>query len=125
MGGMSGRGEKSEAVQRGAPNEGEIPGNAIPGTDPPYYDNVGYADLSDFFYVWLRRSLGNFFPDLLATMLTPKADELVADPFRHDDAEKFFADAYTKVFTRIREGTPAGFPIPAFYPFNQPQSDHN
>ena len=52
-------------------------------TDPPYYDNVGYADLSDFFYVWLRRSLDEVYPDLMGTVLTPKADELVADPFRH------------------------------------------
>ena len=56
-------------------------------TDPPYYDNVGYADLSDFFYVWLRRSLGGIFPELLGTMLTPKADELVADPFRHEGTQ--------------------------------------
>ena len=60
----------------------ELPNGAVICTDPPYYDNVGYADLSDFFYVWLRRSLGDAFPDLLATMLTPKADELVADPLR-------------------------------------------
>ena len=54
-------------------------------TDPPYYDNVGYADLSDFFYVWLRRSLGSYhIRTLLGTMLTPKTDELVADPFRHE-----------------------------------------
>ncbi|MCA1705740.1 MAG: hypothetical protein LC808_21750, partial [Actinobacteria bacterium] len=52
-------------------------------TDPPYYDNVGYADLSDYFYIWLRQSLGSVLPSMLATMLTPKADELVADPVRH------------------------------------------
>ena len=56
-------------------------------TDPPYYDNVGYADLSDFFYVWLRRSLGGSYPHLLGTMLTPKSDELVADPFRRENPE--------------------------------------
>ena len=49
-------------------------------TDPPYYDNVGYADLSDFFYVWLRRSLKPVFPDLFATLAVPKAEELVATP---------------------------------------------
>ena len=52
-------------------------------TDPPYYDNIGYADLSDFFYVWLRRSLKLVFPDLFATLAVPKADELVATPYRH------------------------------------------
>ncbi|RLB34667.1 MAG: hypothetical protein DRH11_05255, partial [Deltaproteobacteria bacterium] len=53
-------------------------------TDPPYYDNIGYADLSDFFYVWLRRSLGKIYPDLFSTMLVPKTEELVATPYRFD-----------------------------------------
>jgi putative DNA methylase len=101
----------------------KLPANTVTCTDPPYYDNVGYADLSDFFYVWLRRSLGQFYPDLLATMLTPKSDELVADPFRHDDAEKFFEDGYTRVFTRICEGTPDGFPITVFYAFKQAEAE--
>jgi putative DNA methylase len=92
-------------------------------TDPPYYDNVGYADLSDFFYVWLRRSIGDVYPDLLATMLTPKADELVADPFRHEDAEKFFEEGYWKVFGRICEGGPVGFPITVFYAYKQAETD--
>jgi putative DNA methylase len=100
----------------------EVPTGAVTCTDPPYYDNVGYADLSDFFYVWLRRSLRDSFPDLLATMLTPKADELVADPFRHEDADKFFEDGYTKVFARICEGTPGDFSITVFYAFKQAES---
>jgi len=99
--------------------------DALTCTDPPYYDNVGYADLSDFFYVWLRRSIGESFPDLLATMLTPKADELVADPFRRNDAEKYFEDGYTRVFTRICEGTPDGFPITVFYAFKQAETDRD
>ena len=57
-------------------------------TDPPYYDNIGYADLSDFFYVWLRRSLKPVFPDLFATLAVPKAEELVASPYRHGGKEK-------------------------------------
>ena len=101
----------------------EIPKDAVTCTDPPYYDNVGYADLSDFFYVWLRRSLGGFFPDLLATMLTPKADELVADPFRRDNAERYFEEGYTRVFTRICESTPDHFPITVFYAFKQAETD--
>ena len=95
-------------------------------TDPPYYDNVGYADLSDYFYVWLRRSVGAIYPELLGTMLTPKADELVADPFRHDSkqkAERFFEDGFTSVFRRIGEGTPDGFPIAVFYAFKQSETD--
>jgi putative DNA methylase len=62
-------------------------------TDPPYYDNVPYADLSDFFYIWLRRILGRIYPDLFSTLLVPKASELVADPFRHGgktEAQRFF-----------------------------------
>ena len=92
-------------------------------TDPPYYDNVGYADLSDYFYVWLRRSLGSIYPGLLSTMLTPKADELVADPFRHKSANKFFEEGFTDVFHRIRDATPSQFPITVFYAFKQSEDD--
>ena len=60
---------------------------AVISTDPPYYDNIGYSDLSDFFYVWLRRSLRDVYPELLSTMLVPKAEELVANPYRHDGKE--------------------------------------
>ncbi|OOK66078.1 hypothetical protein BZL29_7681 [Mycobacterium kansasii] len=56
---------------------------ALISTDPPYYDNVGYSDLSDYFYVWLRRSLRSIYPELFQTMLVPKAQELVANPYRH------------------------------------------
>ena len=95
-------------------------------TDPPYYDNVPYADLSDFFYVWLRRSLDAVLPNLLGTMLTPKADELVADPFRHGgkkEAERFFENGFVQVFERIRADTPGDFPITVFYAFKQSESD--
>ena len=63
-------------------------------TDPPYYDNIGYADLSDFFYVWMRQSLKETYPELFSTMLVPKAEELIATPYRHDgnveEAKEFF-----------------------------------
>jgi putative DNA methylase len=101
---------------------------AVVSTDPPYYDNVGYADLSDFFYVWLRRSLRDSCPGLMSTLLTPKADELVADPFRHggeEQAERCFEDGFEKVFMRIREGTPDGFPITVFYAFKQAETDRD
>src|SRR5579875_3127287 len=65
-------------------------------TDPPYYDNIGYANLSDFFYVWLRRSVGQIYPNLFSTLLVPKVNELVASPYRFDGdkdkAQKFFQD---------------------------------
>ena len=65
-----------------------LPTDKVVSTDPPYYDNIGYADLSDFFYVWLRRSLKPVFPDLFATLAVPKAEELVATPYRHGSKEK-------------------------------------
>jgi putative DNA methylase len=92
-------------------------------TDPPYYDNVGYSDLSDYFYVWLRQSLQVTYPDLFSTVLTPKTNELVADPFRHKDANKFFEDGFTDVFRRICEGAPSEFPVTVFYAFKQAESD--
>jgi putative DNA methylase len=91
-------------------------------TDPPYYDNVPYADLADYFYVWLRRSLREIYPALLGTMLTPKSDELVADPVRHGgkgEAERFFEAGFSSVFQRICEGAPRDFPITVFYAFKQ------
>jgi putative DNA methylase len=97
--------------------------DAVISTDPPYYDNVAYADLADFFYVWLRRSLGDIYPELLGTMLTPKADELIADPFRHQEPDTFFEDGYRKVFTHICAYTPREFPITVFYAFKQAETD--
>jgi putative DNA methylase len=98
--------------------------NAAVSTDPPYYDNVGYADLADFFYVWLRQSLGDVFPDLMATVLTPKAAELVADPFRHaGDADQFFEEGFVEAFTRMRERHIGGVPMTVFYAFKQAESD--
>jgi putative DNA methylase len=104
----------------------EFPEHAVVATDPPYYDNVGYADLADFFYVWLRRSLADVYPELMGTVLTPKADELVADPFRHgggEQARRFFETGFEKVFARIGEHAPAGFPITVVYGFKQSETD--
>ncbi|WP_261570742.1 DUF1156 domain-containing protein, partial [Frankia gtarii] len=95
-------------------------------TDPPYYDNIGYSDLSDFFYVWLRRSLRSIHPDLLSTMLVPKAEELVANPFRHggkDGAQTFFEDGFRSVFARARETALADYPITVWYAFKQSEAD--
>ena len=91
-------------------------------TDPPYYDNIVYSDLSDFFYVWLRRSLRGVYPDLLSTLLVPKAEELVANPYRHggkDGAKAFFEDGFRLVFAHARETALADFPITVYYAFKQ------
>lgn len=98
----------------------------ITSTDPPYYDNVPYADLSDFFYVWLRHSLKSVFPDLFATLAVPKTDELVAFAYRHDGksgAEAFFLKGMTRAMHRIAEQTHPAFPVTIYYAFKQAESD--
>jgi putative DNA methylase len=95
-------------------------------TDPPYYDNICYADLSDFFYVWLRRSLKPVFPDLFATLAVPKAEELVASPYRHhskEGAETFFLDGMTLAMHRLAEQAHPAFPVTIYYAFKQSESD--
>ena len=95
-------------------------------TDPPYYDNIGYADLSDFFYVWLRRSLKPVFPDLFATLAVPKAEELVATPYRHggkEKAEAFFLDGMTQAMHRLAEQAHPAFPVTIYYAFKQSETD--
>lgn len=115
---------------------GSAPGNAVSAdaqtqsvsarkvvsTDPPYYDNIGYADLSDFFYVWLRKSLKPIFPGLYATLAVPKAEELVATPYRHgskDKAEKFFLDGMTQAMHNLAEKAHPAFPVTIYYAFKQ------
>ena len=91
-------------------------------TDPPYYDNVAYADLSDFFYVWLRRSLKPVFPDLFATVAVPKAQELIAAPYRHGgrkEAERFFLSGMLRAITRLAEQSHPAFPTTIYYAFKQ------
>ncbi|MGH3766055.1 MAG: DUF1156 domain-containing protein [Pseudonocardiaceae bacterium] len=91
-------------------------------TDPPYYDNVAYGDLSDFFYIWLRRSLVAVLPSILGTVLTPKTDELVADPFRRGGvkfADEYFERSFIDVFAHIRRDTLPNYPITVFYAFKQ------
>lgn len=101
-------------------------GHAVIATDPPYYDNIGYSDLSDFFYVWLRRSLRLVHSDLLSTMLVPKTAELVANQFRHGGkagAEKFFEDGFRSVFAHARSSASDEFPITVYYAFKQSDAD--
>lgn len=97
-------------------------GSMTVSTDPPYYDNIGYSDLSDYFYVWLRRSLRSTMPHLFGTVLTPKTDELVANPYRHDGkdgAEAFFIGGFNHVFARVREGANGDVPITVYYAYKQ------
>ena len=94
-------------------------------TDPPYYDNVGYAELSDFFYVWLRRSLKETFPDLFSTVAVPKADELVATPYRHGSksaAETFFLDGMTQAIDRLAKQSHPAYPATIYYAFKQSET---
>ncbi|MDY0171254.1 MAG: hypothetical protein RBS80_32235, partial [Thermoguttaceae bacterium] len=95
-------------------------------TDPPYYDNVPYADLADFFYVWMRRSLKEVFTDLFATLAIPKAEELVAFAYRHNGkagAEAFFLAGMTRAMRRLAEQAHPGFPVTIYYAFKQAESD--
>ncbi|MGH8996311.1 MAG: DUF1156 domain-containing protein [Acidimicrobiales bacterium] len=97
--------------------------DAVGATDPPYYDNVGYADLSDFFYVWLRRSLAPLYPELFSTLLTPKAAELIADPSRtggnREEAGSRFEEGFRRAFGNLRQSGRADLPLTVFYAFKQ------
>jgi len=96
-------------------------------TDPPYYDNIGYADLADFFYVWLRRTLRDVYPELLSTMLTPKGPELVATPYRFEGsrerADQHFESGFRRAFSHMRTGLTADVPLTVFYAFKQAEGD--
>jgi len=97
----------------------------IVSTDPPYYDNIGYADLSDFFYVWLRRSLKPVYPSLFATLAVPKAEELVATPYRHggkEQAETFFLNGMTEALYSLAERAHGAFPVTIYYAFKQSET---
>jgi putative DNA methylase len=96
-------------------------------TDPPYYDNIGYADLADFFYVWLRRSLGTLYPDLFRTMLVPKAQEPVATPYRFhgskSEAQHFFETGLGQAFERMKKAQHPAYPLTVYYAFKQAKSE--
>lgn len=118
--GPAGRSDHGDAQSQ------ELSRNKIVSTDPPYYDNIGYADLSDFFYVWLRRSLRCIFPDLFATLAVPKAEELVATPYRHgskDKAETFFLNGMTQAMHRLVELAHPFFPVTIYYAFKQSETE--
>lgn len=91
-------------------------------TDPPYYDNIGYADLSDFFFVWIRHSIGSIFPDIFDCISTPKEEELVAIRSRHKDresAEDFFLKGMSRVIENMSRQISADYPLTIYYAFKQ------
>jgi putative DNA methylase len=118
-------GGKGWATQANA-SEQSISESKLVSTDPPYFDNVPYADLSDFFYVWLRRTLKAVYPDLFETLAVPKAEELVAFAYRHKDkagAEAFFLDGMTRAMHRLAEQAHPAFPVTIYYAFRQAETD--
>lgn len=105
-----------------AANGAEFAKNALISTDPPYYDNIGYSDLSDFFYVWARRSLRNVWPNVFRTMLVPKQGELVASPYRHGNremAEQFFRDGMGRALGNLIRVSADDSPTAIYYAFKQ------
>ena len=112
-------------IRQASASERSVAGFVI-STDPPYYDNIGYSDLSDFFYVWLRRSLKTVYPGLFSTLLVPKTEELVANPHRHDGkegAKRFFEEGFRGVFAHARSQANYRYPMTLYYAFKQSDSD--
>jgi putative DNA methylase len=111
-----------------ASEHGSKPGILV-STDPPYYDNIGYASLSDFYYVWLRRTVGKFYPGLFSTVLVPKMPELTASPERFDgdkeQAREHFESGFRKAFTALRERLDPRFPLTVYYAFKQEDTEED
>ncbi len=121
-----GLGMPGRATQLDASSASDVGSAWVLSTDPPYFDNIGYADLSDFFYVWLRQALKATFPELFATLVTPKAEELVATPDRHGGrrgAETFFMAGMTRAMHRLTKEAHPGFPVTIYYAFKQSEGD--
>lgn len=100
----------------------KFPPNPVVSTDPPYYDNIGYADLSDFFFCWLKPSLQTVYPEIFSVLATPKADELVATPYRHggkEAAEIFFLDGMRRAIANMAKQSSDQFPTTIYYAFKQ------
>jgi putative DNA methylase len=115
------------ANQIDAASKSKVPRLRAFSTDPPYYDNIGYADLSDFFYIWLRRSLQPIYPSLFETMLVPKTQELIATPYRFGGskakAEAFFEAGLGKAFATMNAAQHPDYPLTVYYAFRQAESD--
>lgn len=100
-------------------------GGMVVSTDPPYYDNIGYSDLSDYFYVWLRPMLRSIHAGLVETMLTPKAEELVANPYRlggRENAQNYFVEGFNSVFKQIRSSANPDVPLTVYYAYKQQEA---
>ncbi len=111
---------ESEVCQRDARARVRNAEDVVVSTDPPYYDNIGYADLSDFFYVWLRRNLGDIWPDECATLLTPKASEMIADPGRHEskqDAKEYFELGMAEFMSEVASSQHPDVPATIYYAY--------
>jgi putative DNA methylase len=118
-GGIPGQSSQADASTQ------KISAGKVVSTDPPYFDNIGYADLSDYFYIWLRRSLRTILPDLFATLAVPKSQELVAIPYRHgskEAAEAFFLDGMTLAMNSIATNAHPAFPVTIYYAFKQSEN---
>jgi len=116
---------KGYAKQADAASQ-QISSACVISTDPPYYDNIPYADLSDFFYVWLRHSQKTAFPELFSTLAVPKAEELVVTSYRHgskENAEMFFLEGMTQAMHRLTEQAHPALPVTIYYAFKQAESD--
>ncbi|RYL92592.1 DUF1156 domain-containing protein [Sporolactobacillus sp. THM19-2] len=103
--------------------------NVVISTDPPYYDNIGYADLSDFFYIWLRRTLKRTFPKLFSTLLVPKAEELVATPYRFNgqvnEAKHFFENGMIQALGEIYKSACEDIPVTVYYAYKQSEKSRD
>lgn len=122
-----GYGEPGSIVQNAAQMV-KLPAGAVVSTDPPYYDNIGYADLSDFFFVWVKSALKDVFPSLFGTLSTPKAEELVATPYRHGStaaAEDFFLKGMTQAISSLNEQDEGAFPATIYYAFKQSEIEQD
>lgn len=117
-----------DAVQRDAARTEGL-SNLLVSTDPPYYDNIGYSDLSDYFYVWMRRSLKDVWPDTFATMLAPKAAELVATPYRFEggaeEARDFFEGGMRETFGRLAAASSDDYPMTVYYAYKQSETSED
>src|SRR5690606_25670450 len=104
----------------------DYPAGAVISCDPPYYDNIGYADLSDFFYCWMKPNIRDVYPDLFSVLATPKAEELVASPYRHggkEAAERFFLEGMSRAIANMASQSSDLFPATIYYAFKQSEID--
>jgi putative DNA methylase len=118
-----------KVFQRNAMSQNNTIKGSVILTDPPYYANIGYADFSDFFYIWIRRALGHLYPDLFGTMLSPKTEELAAILHRFngnkEEAKEFFVSGFEKAFTEIRDIQHPSYPMAFFYAYKQSETKNN